>query len=112
MKPLLTFLVLFGTVAILADDGAIPQPEASSVGRFQIAVAYSSNFTTPNQEDRITLRIDTATGETWKLSPVPLADANGKLQGGFDMWTRVQEIGGDLHRVATQQMTKAQGSGR
>ena len=105
MKPLLTFLVLLGAVDILADDGAPPAPPTSAPGRFQLAIGYSANVATPNQEDRITLRIDTVTGETWKLITVPLPDEHGKLQTGFEMWNRVQEVGGDLHRVAMERMS-------
>lgn len=112
MKPLLTFLLLLGSLAILANDGTVPQPMAATPGRFQIATGYTTAIETPNQEDRITLRIDTATGETWKLQTVPLNLSEGKRLAGFEMWNRVQEVGGDLHNVAAQQMTNAPKAGQ
>lgn len=107
IKPLLTFLLLLGSLAILANDGAVPQPMAAAPGRFQIAVGYTTAIETPNQEDRITLRIDTATGETWKLQTVPLSVGEGKRLAGFEMWNRIQEVNGDLHKIASQQMSNA-----
>lgn len=104
MKPLLTFLVLLGTVAILADDGAVPSPSGTAP-RFQIVTGYTSQPVTGAQK-QTTFRLDTWTGETWQMDNMPFVDGNGRASGGFDMWVRIQEINGDLHQHASRLLEK------
>lgn len=108
MKPLLTFLLLLGSLAILANDGTVPAPAASATGRFQIVLGYSTSpEMNGDTEHRRMFRIDTATGETWCLSTVPLTGIPGAPQGcTFDMWQRVQESGSDLHNVAMKNLAQ------
>lgn len=102
MKPLLTFLVLLGTVAILADDGVVPMPSGTAP-RFQLVMGVSHSPVTgePSQE---TFRLDTWTGETWRLSIMPFVDADGKSRSGFELWQRIQEPGSDMHQQALRLM--------
>lgn len=104
MKPLLTFLVLLGTVAILADDGVVPMPSGTAP-RFQLVTGYTHSPLT-GDESRETFRLDTWTGETWRLSLMPFVDADGKSRSGFDLWQRIQEPGSDMHQQATRLMEK------
>lgn len=104
MKPLVATLVILGAVAILADDGTVPTPSGTAP-RFQLVVGVSRSPVT-GESSQETFRLDTWTGETWRLSIMPLVDADGKSRSGFDLWQRIQEPGSDMHQQASRLMEK------
>lgn len=100
-----TFALGFLMVATLLLANTPPTPEGTQAGRYQLA-AGTSPGARPGDAMLTMFRIDTATGKTWYLHPVPMNTANGLLT--VTTWTECHEVNGQLYRAAIESMQPKQ----
>lgn len=104
MKKFIAFALLLSVVcavSALTEDGSPPAPTGRDVGRYQLAAGAAPMLQIGSQIETI-FRIDTVTGQTWKLNPEALVTPTGTAV--VHVWQPVEEVGGKLHRAAMTSM--------